>query len=327
MNKIDNTVHSRVMYRAGTAARLAGLPVETLRVWERRYRLSETQRSEHGQRLYSVEQVERLALLKQLVDQGHAIGLLAELRREELEAMQGGRGPGAEQEPVRTLVAGASLPRRLAAMGSEASGIRMSGHCADIEDLQDLAPDTDAEVLIVEKSELDEGIVPKIASLRAQLGIGAVLVLYRFCSSATIRALRAQGCMVSRVPADIGELTFLCRSALRGMRLPAAGAPAAPAPRRYDDGALAALAQVNGGPACECPRHLAEVLMTVGSFERYSAQCLSRNPEDAELHARLGRAAGHARALLEEAMEQLILAENLDVPQKRGDAGPGFTRS
>lgn len=309
------------MYRAGTAARLAGLPVETLRVWERRYHLSDVQRSEHGQRLYSVEHVERLALLKQLVDQGHAIGLLAELRREELLAMLGGREQSMAQEPVHSLVAGASLPRRLAAMGSEASGIRMLGHCADIQDLQDLAPDTAADVLIVEKPELDEGIVQTIASLRARLGIDAVLVLYRFSSSATIRALRGQGCLVARIPADIGELTFLCRSALRGMRLPAQGVPAGPAARRYDEGVLAALAQVNQGPACECPRHLAEVLMMVGSFERYSAQCGSRNPEDAELHARLGRAAGQARVLLEDAMEQLILAENLDVPQS------GFTRS
>ncbi|WP_204311553.1 MerR family transcriptional regulator, partial [Stenotrophomonas maltophilia] len=38
----------RIMYRTGAAARLAGLPVETLRVWERRYSLSDAQRSERG---------------------------------------------------------------------------------------------------------------------------------------------------------------------------------------------------------------------------------------------------------------------------------------
>jgi hypothetical protein len=36
--------------------------------------------------------------------------------------------------------------------------------------------------------------------------------------------------------------------------------------------------------SCECPRHLSEILMTAGSFERYSAQCASRNPKDAQLH-------------------------------------------
>jgi len=71
----------RIMYRTGAAARLAGLPVETLRVWERRYSLSDAERSERGQRLYSAEQVARLGLLKQLVDQGHSIGVLAGLNR------------------------------------------------------------------------------------------------------------------------------------------------------------------------------------------------------------------------------------------------------
>ena len=66
-----------VSYRSGAAARLAGLSPETLRVWERRYNLSNTERSERGQRLYSAEQVRKLSLLKQLVDQGHAIGVLA----------------------------------------------------------------------------------------------------------------------------------------------------------------------------------------------------------------------------------------------------------
>lgn len=321
MISTDNSVHSKVMYRAGTAARLAGLPVETLRVWERRYHLSDVQRSEHGQRLYSVAHVQRLAMLKQLVDQGHAIGLLAELRQEELESMLRGQPGTAEQEPLRALVAGNSLPRRLAAVGSAVSGIRMLGHCADIDDLHDLATDELAEVLVVEKSELDDSVVAKIAAARERLGIEAVLVLYRFCSSATIRALRAQGCLVARVPADIGELALLCRSSLRGPRLPLPEAPPSPATPRYDDAALAMLAQVRQGPACECPRHLAELLMMVCSFERYSAQCGARNPEDAELHGRLGRAAGHARLLLEDAMEQLVLAENIALPRQRGDGG------
>ncbi|MCL6485084.1 MAG: MerR family transcriptional regulator, partial [Janthinobacterium lividum] len=74
-----------VLYRSGVAARLAGLPVETLRVWERRYGISDTGRSAHGQRLYSEAQVRRLRLMKQLVDQGHPIGALAKLQLEQLD--------------------------------------------------------------------------------------------------------------------------------------------------------------------------------------------------------------------------------------------------
>ena len=113
------------MYRTGAAARLAGLPVETLRVWERRYSLSDAQRSERGQRLYSAEQVARLGLLKQLVDQGHSIGVLAGLSREQLQSMLGlnqqALAPAAT--PVRVVLVSNMLARRLAAMGREAAGL------------------------------------------------------------------------------------------------------------------------------------------------------------------------------------------------------------
>ena len=61
--------------------------------------------------------------------------------------------------------------------------------------------------------------------------------------------------------------------------------------------------------------------MTVGSFERYSAQCALRSPEDAELHARLQRSAGQARALLEDALERLALAEGITVVPIRTGLG------
>jgi DNA-binding transcriptional MerR regulator len=66
-------------YRSGAVARMLRMPVATLRVWERRYQVSQPQLSPSGQRLYSAAQVQRLALLKQLSDLGHAIGSLARL--------------------------------------------------------------------------------------------------------------------------------------------------------------------------------------------------------------------------------------------------------
>src|SRR5690349_24591041 len=117
MNTPSKSEQDRVMYRSGAAARLAGLPVETLRIWERRYSLSDAERSERGQRLYSAEQVARLGLLKQLVDQGHAIGVLAGLGRDQLHAMlaAGAGGDRGAARPVPVLLAGALLARRVAA--------------------------------------------------------------------------------------------------------------------------------------------------------------------------------------------------------------------
>jgi DNA-binding transcriptional MerR regulator len=310
-------------YRSGAAARLAGLSAETLRVWERRYELSDTRRSAHGQRLYSAEQVQRLSLLKQLVDQGHPIGQLARLSTERLRELAGGSGvaeglDGAPARPIAVAVVGVSLARRIAAVGLDVCPLEIQASCARLEQAATLASAGSAEVLLVELSELDESAVPRIAAARAALHTAAVVVLYRFCSSATIRALRAQGWLVARVPAEMGELAPLCRSALGGQRLPAARAlsahPARPAPRRFDDEALANINAAGNSISCECPRHLSELVLMVGSFERYSAQCASRNPEDARLHQDLELAAGRARVILETALEQLARADGLPLP-------------
>ena len=318
----DNHPSTEVTYRSGAAARLAGLSVETLRVWERRYELSDTRRSAHGQRLYSAAQVQRLGLLKQLVDQGHPIGQLAHLPLELLRELAGGAGADGGQlaRPIGVVVIGLALARRIAASGRGALPIELMASCSRFDQPDCLPEGGSADVLLVELPELDEGAVPMIAAAREAVQAAAVVVLYRFCSSATIRALRAQGWLAARVPAERGELVPLCRQALAGQRLalhalPAAtAATAAPPPRRFDDEALAGITAAGNRLACECPRHLAELLMMVGSFERYSFQCASRNEDDARLHQDLGHAAGQARALLEAAMERLAIAEDLPLP-------------
>src|SRR5450830_1632694 len=122
-------------YRSGVAARLAGLSAATLRVWERRYQLTATQRSATGQRLYTPGQVRRLGLLKQLVDRGHPIGTLAALAPERLLALCGAASPlTAGEEPSQSLIAatpvaaiGAGLVRRLA---GECGAVRCTSGCA-----------------------------------------------------------------------------------------------------------------------------------------------------------------------------------------------------
>lgn len=308
----------RIMYRSGAAARLAGLPVETLRIWERRYSLSDAERSERGQRLYSAEQVARLGLLKQLVDQGHAIGVLASLGRDQLQAMLAAGAGGAQgaARPVPVMLAGALLARRVAAERG-LPGLDVRASCARLEEVAECGAGSGAQVLVIELSELDDSALPRIAAARAAAGVAATVVLYRFCPSATIRALRAQGCLVARVPADLGELALLCRAALGGQRLQEAPAASKVAPPRFDDESLAAMAAASNRLTCECPRHLSDLLMMLFSFERYSASCAHRNPEDARLHAQLEQAAGEARMVLEGALETLAIAEGLPLPWQR----------
>lgn len=68
------------------AERATGLSKDTLRVWERRYGFPKPERDASGERLYPAEQIERLRLLKRLVDAGERPGRLMALTQDDLEA-------------------------------------------------------------------------------------------------------------------------------------------------------------------------------------------------------------------------------------------------
>lgn len=57
-------------YSIGVAARLAGVPVETVRMWERRYEVLRPGRSSGGHRLYSDDDVALLRAARTLVERG-----------------------------------------------------------------------------------------------------------------------------------------------------------------------------------------------------------------------------------------------------------------
>jgi DNA-binding transcriptional MerR regulator len=63
------------------------LSKDVLRVWERRYGFPQPVRDANGERCYPAEQVERLRLMKRLMDQGHRPGALAALADGDLAAL------------------------------------------------------------------------------------------------------------------------------------------------------------------------------------------------------------------------------------------------
>jgi len=78
-----------------------GLSKDTLRVWERRYGFPQPIRDSNGERVYPSEQVDKLRLLKRLMDQGHRPGKIAERPIEHLQALaEAGNGRPATQSMV-----------------------------------------------------------------------------------------------------------------------------------------------------------------------------------------------------------------------------------
>lgn len=75
--------------------RETGLSKDTLRVWERRYGFPCPGRDGAGDRLYPVEQVERLRLIRRLMDAGHRPGRIVALSSQALQALQALSAPAA----------------------------------------------------------------------------------------------------------------------------------------------------------------------------------------------------------------------------------------
>lgn len=78
----------------GVVARRTGLKPDLIRAWERRYGAVEPGRSTTRRRLYSDAEIERLQLLRRVVQTGHSIGQVAGLSNEQLLAL------AAQDEPT-----------------------------------------------------------------------------------------------------------------------------------------------------------------------------------------------------------------------------------
>ena len=89
-------------------ARLTGLSAYVIRIWEHRYGAVKPERTATNRRLYSLPQIERLSLLREMSQAGHNIGLIARLpteRLRELAAEAGSLRPRTNPRPVGTAAA------------------------------------------------------------------------------------------------------------------------------------------------------------------------------------------------------------------------------
>ena len=307
---------SAARYRSGVAARLANMPPTTLRIWERRYGAIGPPKTASGQRLYSEQDVHRLSLLRQLVDQGYAIGTIANLETTALERMPRtptGARPTAAALPggVRLLIVGAALRQRLNKHVLEASDNVVYRDA--IED--ELLPvDTTAtfDAVLVHAPSLQVDTARHILAFTHHYGAKALSVIYAFGTAVAIDSLRMAGAKLYRETAAMHELREIVLTVTR--TADEAEAPSYESrwlrtPRRYSDQKLDAMSQRSSTIQCECPRHLSDLITQLAAFENYSDGCESRSPEDALLHRYLGDVSNRARVMFETALERLARDE------------------
>lgn len=87
-------------FNIAAVERDTGLSKDVLRMWERRYGFPVPERDMNGERLYPADQVDRLRLIKRLMDQGHRPGKLIATPAEELTALAPRRARASEIIPA-----------------------------------------------------------------------------------------------------------------------------------------------------------------------------------------------------------------------------------
>jgi DNA-binding transcriptional MerR regulator len=98
------------IYNIGVVSRMTGIPVATLRVWERRYMFPRAGRTAGGHRLYSEQELTRLRWVKSTIDEGMQTSqAIRALRSHERQGRVPEIGALTTEPAVQSLMEGGSL--------------------------------------------------------------------------------------------------------------------------------------------------------------------------------------------------------------------------
>lgn len=297
MSDIDN----RDLYRIGTVASLTGISVERLRAWERRYNLSPAHKAGKT-RFYSRGQLDRLKLIKRLIDQGQPISSLATLDMQQLQTrleVDDKVVPiGLAQQAPQVGLIGASLlslEQRVAQEDSQrlevvARWANMAAFEEEIEHLPKL------QSIVLQLPTLSEQPIDLISDLLPSVDI---FVIYQFATAALISNLEGEGLQLAKWPLSWREIEYGVISQ-RGFNQPAR----LMAPRRYSDEELIAIS-ANANDPSRCIEYFVEAILQLNGLAQFTEEC-GQAEAQTERYGPPCIDATQARAQLETALSALL---------------------
>lgn len=326
-------------FEISAVARLTGISSHVLRVWERRYEVVKPHRSETKRRKYSQSDIQRLSLLKTLVDNGHSIGTIAKLSRSQLEerlsnvleskAGEDGIEAFAPAGVCRICLVGTIIRQAVREATDATPALTIVGEFMQLDEVARCLQPKAADLLIIEREALFPEDIKEIQEIVSTQGIRRAIVVYRFAQENVIQPLDIKKITALRAPVDSSEIQLACiadiQLALRSgakaelsntdeekkpfQRPHADDLP----PRAFSDEQLVQVANISSVVKCECPQHLASLLSSLAAFETYSEQCEDRSPEDAKLHAFLHRTTANCRSQMEVALSEVLTEEGITI--------------
>lgn len=330
--------HENEFFEISAVARLTGISSHVLRVWERRYGVVEPGRSDSKRRRYGQDDIQRLTLLKTLVDNGHAISTIARLTTAQLEDRLASALDAKVSDDLPETAAPAGVCRvgligikiRPAVRGAAENtpAMRIMGEFQAAEELLATLRPGSIDLIIMERDTIFPEDISEIQELVSAMRVRRAILVYQFAREDTIQPLDIRRITALRAPVEAAEIQLACIAdvhlALRSGRekaVPASGNPPLKfersvgelPPRAFSDEQLTRIGRVSSAVKCECPQHLANLLSGLVAFEKYSEQCEDRNEGDAAIHAYLHRATAQCRSNMEAALSEVLAQEGITV--------------
>ena len=329
MTKIED--RHTIFHKIGAVSVLSGVPAPTLRVWEARHGAFAPIKTKGQHRLYSDGDVLRATLLKRLIDQGHAISNIGRLGTPALNALllnhttasrpEAGSADG--DSAVSIAIVGLALATRIESkkftLTFQGNRVKITDVFADVAQALASELQQTPQILLVKLNSLHATTRLDLHTMAAHCGTPQVIVLYNFGPEQIVESLKSAGMLARREPisdSDLSELIQSARATYNSIKAGPSTAAAKVKPRQYSEETLARVAAMPATVVCECPRHVAEIISQLGSFEQYSMECLNASTEDAHLHAYLSTVAGSARALFERALQVIADHEGIELGQE-----------
>ena len=291
-------------YRIGLTTQITGIRPETLRAWERRYEVVKPIRTDAGDRLYTQADIDRLLLIKKLVDNGDAISAVANLNIENLEKRISSCKTAISSVGKndlnfillgRTILDKKSLDSmrlNMIDVVQDPRNIKSNYHCK-------------IDFVIAEVPTVNQGTFQMIQKILKQSKASKLLCAYDFGKESDIATLTSQDTGTISLPLNHSDITNWCSDNFPNYM------QSTSTDRLLTDQDISNIVSAGSTINCECPSHLGDLINKLAAFEKYSSECEARNAKDAEIHDELESTAAKSRYLLEEVLIKLAKVEGI----------------